>query len=101
MTSNAFKLHFGSRSEYPPCGLVNPGGRAGQAAASWEGTLLTHPDGTKWEFKYHVVFIPNYRKKRIYGGIRRAGMEQTQNPQNDRTAAFLCIVWILCVGSRD
>ncbi len=26
---------------------------------------------TKWECKYHVVFIPKYRKKRIYGGIRR------------------------------
>jgi putative transposase len=25
----------------------------------------------KWECKYHVVFIPKYRKKRIYGGIRR------------------------------
>ena len=26
---------------------------------------------TKWECKYHVVFIPKYRKKLIYGGIRR------------------------------
>jgi putative transposase len=26
---------------------------------------------TRWECKYHVVFIPKYRKKRIYGGIRR------------------------------
>ena len=26
---------------------------------------------TKWECKYHVVFIPKYRKRRIYGGIRR------------------------------
>ena len=26
---------------------------------------------TKWECKYHVVFIPKYRKKTIYGGIRR------------------------------
>ena len=26
---------------------------------------------TKWECKYHVVFIPKYRKKRIYGEIRR------------------------------
>ncbi len=26
---------------------------------------------TKWECKYHVVFIPKYRKKRIYGSIRR------------------------------
>jgi REP-associated tyrosine transposase len=26
---------------------------------------------TKWECKYHVVFIPKYRKKVIHGGIRR------------------------------
>ena len=26
---------------------------------------------TKWECKYHIVFIPKYRKKRIYGEIRR------------------------------
>jgi putative transposase len=26
---------------------------------------------TKWECKYHVVFIPKYRKKAIYGALRR------------------------------
>ena len=26
---------------------------------------------TKWECKYHVVFIPKYRKKVIYGTLRR------------------------------
>ena len=26
---------------------------------------------TKWECKYHVVFIPKYRKKVIYGELRR------------------------------
>ena len=26
---------------------------------------------TKWECKYHVVFIPKYRKKVMYGGLRR------------------------------
>ena len=26
---------------------------------------------TKWECKYHVVFIPKYRKKTIFGGMRR------------------------------
>jgi putative transposase len=25
---------------------------------------------TVWECKYHVVFIPKYRKKVIYGGLR-------------------------------
>src|SRR5713226_3015310 len=27
---------------------------------------------TRWECKYHVVFIPKYRKRSIYGWIRRA-----------------------------
>ena len=26
---------------------------------------------TKWECQYHVVFIPKYRKKRIFGALRR------------------------------
>jgi putative transposase len=25
---------------------------------------------TKWDCKYHVVFIPKYRKKNIYGWVR-------------------------------
>jgi putative transposase len=28
---------------------------------------LTH---TKWECQYHIVFIPKYRQKRLYGKIR-------------------------------
>ena len=26
---------------------------------------------TKWECKYHVVFIPKYRRKVLYGNLRR------------------------------
>jgi len=26
---------------------------------------------TKWECKYHIVFIPKYRRKILYGGIKR------------------------------
>ncbi len=26
---------------------------------------------TKWNCKYHIVFIPKRRKKKIYGGIRK------------------------------
>ena len=25
----------------------------------------------KWEFKYHIVFIPKYRKKKLYGNVRK------------------------------
>ena len=30
--------------------------------------VLNH---TKWECKYHVVFIPKYRRKVLYGQLRR------------------------------
>ena len=26
---------------------------------------------SKWECKYHIVFIPKYRKKQLYGELRR------------------------------
>ncbi len=26
---------------------------------------------TKWDCKYHIVFIPKYRKKVLYGRIRK------------------------------
>ena len=26
---------------------------------------------TKWECKYHIVFIPKYRKKALYGQLRK------------------------------
>jgi putative transposase len=33
-----------------------------------EAESLSH---TKWECKYHVVFIPKYRKKSLYKGLRK------------------------------
>ena len=26
---------------------------------------------TKWECKYHIVFIPKYRRKALYGALRQ------------------------------
>jgi len=26
---------------------------------------------TKWDWKYHIVWIPKYRKKRLYGIIKK------------------------------
>ena len=26
---------------------------------------------SKWDCKYHLVFVPKYRKKKLYGEIRR------------------------------
>ena len=33
-----------------------------------ESESLRH---TKWECKYHIVFIPKYRKKALYGALRQ------------------------------
>ena len=33
-----------------------------------EWQSLSH---TRWECKYHVVFVPKYRKKVLYGKLRR------------------------------
>jgi putative transposase len=33
-----------------------------------EYQTLSH---TKWECKYHVVFIPKYRRKVLYGQVRQ------------------------------
>lgn len=33
-----------------------------------EDKILSH---TKWECKYHLVFIPKYKKKVLYGQLRR------------------------------
>src|SRR6056297_953217 len=30
---------------------------------------------TRWECKYHIVFIPKYRRKRLYGMIRQELVE--------------------------
>jgi putative transposase len=32
-----------------------------------DSSILSH---TKWECQYHIVFIPKYRQKRLYGAIR-------------------------------
>jgi Transposase IS200 like len=47
-----------------------------QFFASWESpydsakreNALGH---TKWDCKYHVVFIPKYRRKTLYGELRK------------------------------
>ena len=47
-----------------PCAAesTGPGGRMDDYAS------LSH---SVWECKYHVVFIPKYRKKTLYGELRR------------------------------
>ena len=33
-----------------------------------ETQSLSHP---KWDCKYHIVFIPKYRRKVVYGDLRQ------------------------------
>ncbi len=33
--------------------------------------VYEHSQHTQWECKYHIVFIPKYRKKVLFGAIRR------------------------------
>lgn len=33
-----------------------------------DGASLSH---TRWECKYHIVWIPKYRKKAMYGQLRK------------------------------
>src|ERR1051326_3013087 len=33
-----------------------------------DGESLSH---SKWECKYHVIFIPKYRRKTLYGELRK------------------------------
>jgi putative transposase len=50
---------------YARCGLGGPQGAYGMTTSSYES--LSH---SKWDCKYHVVFIPKGRKKALYGKIR-------------------------------
>ena len=48
---------------------------------------------TKWDCKYHVVWIPKYRKKALYGELRRdlgavlQGVGETEGERDSRRAA--------------
>ena len=39
---------------------------------------------TRWECKYHIVFIPNYRRKTLFGQIRRELAEVFQQLAKQR-----------------
>src|ERR1043166_2353540 len=50
---------------YARCGLGGPQGANCMTTSSYES--LSH---SKWDYKYHVVFLPKGRKKALYGKIR-------------------------------
>ena len=43
----------------------------------------------KWECKYHIVIIPKYRKKKLYGQFRRRVLEVIQDLCRKRGIAML------------
>ena len=37
---------------------------------------------TKWVCKYHLVWIPKYRKKKLFGDLRRSWVRCCENWRN-------------------
>ena len=44
---------------------------------------------TRWECKYHVVFIPKYRKKSIYGWVEENMEPGFSDSRRDPKSKFL------------
>src|SRR5258707_232273 len=44
---------------------------------------------TKWECKYHVVFIPKYRRKTLYGELRQHLGEVFRNLAKQKECMFV------------
>jgi putative transposase len=60
---------------------------------------------TKWECKYHVVFIPKYRRKVLYGQLRQELGEvfrELARQKESRTKKGICspITCICCCRFR-
>ncbi len=58
---------------------------------------------TKWDCKYHVVFIPKYRKKKLYGKIRKHlgefFHELAKNKESKVVEGHICIDHIhMCIS---
>jgi len=50
-----------------------------------DDSSLSH---TRWNFKYHIVFVPKYRRKVIYGKLRvRHSTEGTYQPHSKHDCA--------------
>jgi len=58
---------------------------------------------TKWDCKYHIVFIPKYRRKVVYGKIKselgRFFHELAQHKESQIVEGHLCIDHIhMCIS---
>ena len=53
----------------------------------WES--LSH---VRWEYKYHVVIIPKYRRKVFYGKLRRV-FERTFGIRRNWSRARASLIW--------
>ena len=51
--------------------MKSPWGTAKNPQGDHDGSRVLHLNHTTWECKYHVVFTPKYRKKVLFGQIRR------------------------------
>jgi len=57
---------------------------------------------SSWECKYHVVFIPKYRKKVLYGQLRQyvSDIIRMMAKQNEFWRSKILGSGILCFNSR-
>ncbi len=58
---------------------------------------------TKWDCKYHIVFIPKYRKKQLYGKIRKYlgefFHELAKNKESKVVEGHICVDHIhMCIS---
>jgi REP element-mobilizing transposase RayT len=52
---------------------------------------------SKWECKYHVVFIPKCRRKTLYGELRRT-LSPSSCVSRSTSRIFLIDILILAIG---
>lgn len=54
---------------------------------------------TKWECKYHVVFIPKCRRKTLYGQLRRELVEVFRRLAEQKVSAIKMFDGLICTVS--
>lgn len=45
---------------------------------------------TRWDCKYHVVFIPKCRRRAVYGELRRARQRQSRDQKSAPDLNMFC-----------
>ncbi|MEE8380659.1 MAG: transposase [Thermodesulfobacteriota bacterium] len=51
----------------------------------------------RWECKFHIVWVPKYRKKRLYGKVRRRFGESIKDLCRQKGVDFIETVYYLFI----